>query len=219
MTGVQTCALPILSQDDEFYSEDSIMQIIESFGEELIATAKRVALIDGKPVEFPAESDRKKIGKKDFYNFMIINGNIMSGASTYYKKEVFEKIGYFDEQYKLLEDYPYYLKYLRLGNKIKFIDINVIKYSNDGISNSKIMNPILRNDFFKVFIEEQKYSEGYIKKYLKYQEHNYKNRIKSEKKLRDVIISYTKYLDFKIFKIFNKIFKKNILLKIYGLDN
>ena len=42
------------------------MQIIESFGEELIVTAKRVALIDGKPVEFPAESDRKKLEKKIF---------------------------------------------------------------------------------------------------------------------------------------------------------
>ena len=101
---------------------------------------------------------------------MIINGNIMSGASTYYKKEVFEKIGYFDEQYKLLEDYPFYLKDLRMKNQIKFININTIKYSLDGISSSSIVNNTLIEDFYKVFINEQKYNKGYLKRYLKFQE-------------------------------------------------
>ncbi|WP_163000613.1 hypothetical protein [Vibrio owensii] len=71
----------------------------------------------------------------------------MSGASTYYRRSLFEKIGYFDEKYRLLEDYPFYVKALTLGVKINFLDIKSIRYGMDGVSTSTNINPLLKKDY------------------------------------------------------------------------
>lgn len=77
----------------------------------------------------------------------LCKGNFISGASTYYKREFFSRYGMFDEKYVLLEDYPKYLNITRKGCRIGFIDIPTIKYRYGGISTSKKINLVLKNDF------------------------------------------------------------------------
>ena len=74
-------------------------------------------------------------------------GNFVSGASTYYKKEIFDKYGLFDEKYKLLEDYPFYVNLAFNNEKIGYIDYPTIQYELGGISTASNRNPLLDQDY------------------------------------------------------------------------
>ena len=56
---------------------------------------------------------------------------------TYYTKTILEEYGYFDEEYRLIEDYPFYLKITRNGEKVLFSDIISTLYRyGSGVSTS-----------------------------------------------------------------------------------
>ena len=61
-----------------------------------------------------------------FFEYIMKYGNFVSGASTYYKKEIFDKYGLFDEKYKLLEDYPFYVNLAFNNEKIGYHVISFI---------------------------------------------------------------------------------------------
>lgn len=55
------------------------------------------------------------------------------GASAF-KKETIEKLGYFDEKYIIIEDWSFYLKATRQGQKIIFINFKALKHRDGGVS-------------------------------------------------------------------------------------
>lgn len=203
-----------LSQDDCFYSENTVEEIVSNFDDSLVVTSIREAYSGEQSVgEFPIEADRGRFNNPNFYDFLIFNGNIISGASTYYKKEVFEKYGYFDEELRLLEDMPFYLKLLSQKEKIKFISVKTIKYSLGGVSTSKKPNLMLTKDWIKVYQKEIEGKKGYLKRYIQFLLKTNQNILKD----KNSKIIYLEFPDILIFKIINKIFKVNILFKLYGI--
>ncbi|MEY0099049.1 glycosyltransferase [Providencia stuartii] len=143
-----------LSADDEFYDNHSISHIINYFSTHpdcLLVTGLRVPIINNK--ETPSLPEKKhyplfnKIEK--LKKHLILSENIISGASTYYHKDIFNKLGGFDENYILLEDYPFYLKALDHKIPIHLIEKKVIKYGTNGISSGKVINIKLKNDLEK----------------------------------------------------------------------
>ncbi|BDM62764.1 hypothetical protein NFHSH190041_02160 [Shewanella sp. NFH-SH190041] len=143
-----------LSADDFFYNEISLNKIVEFFKKNpstLIATSLQV----------PFDEDREyaPLIQKKHYNLfennnkllrhITIKRNIISGASTYYRKELFSKYGYFDESYRLLEDYPFYLKILSNGESIGLIKEKTVKYRKGGVSTGNIIHPQLDIDLRK----------------------------------------------------------------------
>lgn len=146
-----------LSCDDEFMNCDTIARIQEYFSSNsscLLCTGKRLIVNeDGKEGEIiPSKEDIKilKLPSRELFKKIALK-NIISGACTYYKKEVFENYGYFDESLRLLEDLPFYLDYLVNEGKIGFLDLITLKYRMGGISTVAVMNPILKNDFKYTF--------------------------------------------------------------------
>ena len=144
-----------LSADDEFYDEYVVSNIIDEFerSHALIITGLRALIKDNieqrtlpfitDTVFFESESALLKR--------IILKGNIISGASTYYHRKIFEKIGLFDERYQLLEDFPFYVKALSNGINIHLLRRKVIRYRTGGVSDSDTMNPILKEDFIKSY--------------------------------------------------------------------
>ena len=63
----------------------------------------------------------------------------ISGASTAYDRTLLDAYGAYDEHCRLIEDYPLYLRILRNGERIGFLDRVVIRY-RDGGSSSEIHN-------------------------------------------------------------------------------
>ncbi|MFA0568290.1 glycosyltransferase [Vibrio gallaecicus] len=140
-----------LAVDDEFYDVYTVIDIIEHFNNNncLIATAKRLPVSESEKFDIKPNINQIKLfdDSRALLRYIAINGNIISGASTYYRKEVFQKIGKFDDKYRLLEDYPFYLDVLKNDIEISFIDRITIKYNLSGISSGKITNVQLIEDF------------------------------------------------------------------------
>ncbi|MBV7405702.1 glycosyltransferase [Enterobacter sp. ENT03] len=155
---IQHCSGDIiipLSADDQFYSHDVVSNIAEKFSDPNveILTTLRVPVMNGKELAsrpLPHERQLFKNSKK-LLNYLITHGNFISGAATTYRKSTLERLDYFDERYRLLEDYPFYVKALTNHIEIYFMPIKGIKYGMDGISAPGKMNPQLRNDYKKFY--------------------------------------------------------------------
>lgn len=140
-----------LAADDIFYDDLVVGDIVRCFvkNKALIVTGLRVPFDDnGRYSALPKYSHRKFFISKDkLLKRIACKGNLISGASTYYHRELFNKYGYFSENYRLLEDYPYYLHILNEGQEIILMDRFVILYRLGGISSESSMSPILKSDF------------------------------------------------------------------------
>jgi len=144
-----------LSADDEFYDEYVVSNIINEFkiSQELIITGVRVPVENDKELNaLPLVKDRCFFqSRPSLLNRIVLKGNIISGASTYYHREIFDKIGLFEEMYTLLEDFPFYVKALTNSVNIHFLNRKVIRYSTGGVSDSGTINSILMDDFIKSY--------------------------------------------------------------------
>ena len=80
-------------------------------------------------------------------------------------KKVFEKYGYFDEDIRLIEDYPYWIKLTKHRVLFKYMDKVTVNCKMSGVSSSgnysemlaksRMQNPYSRIDFSKVKIDFQ----------------------------------------------------------------
>ena len=140
-----------LSADDCFYDDNVVNDIIVEFEKNnaLIVTGLRIPVANGFEYEpLPSKIDWGLFNQRELLlRHILLHGNIISGASTYYHRNIFSEIGFFDTDYRLIEDYPYYVKALTLGYDIKVLKRNTIKYGVDGVSSSSVANPIVQEDF------------------------------------------------------------------------
>lgn len=77
--------------------------------------------------------------------------NIYGAGSTCYRREVFEKHGLFDERYKLIEDWPYWLHLLNNGEKIYYRNFDGLLHRDGGVS-ATVENKISKTK--QIFYEE-----------------------------------------------------------------
>lgn len=185
-----------LSQDDCFYSRSSITYIVERLDNNLIVSGLRVIKENGKEVQFPTAKEIEAYKKSENkYEYILLKNNIFSGASTYYNKKIFYINGYFDEKCTLVEDFPYYLKFLRNDGKIEILEKKIIYYGKDGVSSSNEKNRKFYLDFFKIYKDESIYNKGYLKRYLMFLAENNLNRYnKKNYKIKKEMIKL-KYID------------------------
>lgn len=160
-----------LACDDKFYDDRVLEDIVRyaSTSKDYIFTAKRTCVDQSGEKELsimPAQKEIELLSQepKKIINHMAVYGSFISGACTYYKKEVFEKYGYFDEHYKLVEDYSYYLNLLLNNGRIGFMDRITIQYRWGGVSTGKKMNPYVYEDMGTI-LERQIYPNRSILKH------------------------------------------------------
>ncbi|MFA0221887.1 glycosyltransferase [Vibrio splendidus] len=195
-----------LSADDEFYDEYVLDSITTEFEKtnSLIITGLRVPVIAyQEQTELPLEKHRKLFcNSRSLLKHMIYRSNIISGASTYYHKDIFKKIGCFDERYRLLEDLPFIFKALFNGYSIRLLQKKTIKYGTDGISSSQVVNPILKKDFTLCYSDLYRYPVGFFgKRFIKYQRvMDCKNKIE----IKNIILYPEQYLFFTLKKILSR---------------
>lgn len=149
-----------LSADDMFNDCDSVSRIIKSFdlnGANVITALRDVYSRDLGEFkgQFPISSQKHLFNEgneKKLLKKLYVNGNIISGANTYYRREYLLQNGLFDEGYVLLEDYPFYIKVLEQGDKICLLNEVTIIYRDGGVStNKKNKNSKLSDDFDKLY--------------------------------------------------------------------
>ena len=145
-----------LSAEDVFVDEHVITRMVETFREEDcdVLFVSRLEYKNGKISGIcPHYFDRKKIYKlnntKDLYSSFLRTEHFDTfiGPNFFYKKSVIEKNGYFDENYKLLEDAPMIGKVLWNEKVAIRLDIfSVIYECKSGVSAPGSKNKLLADD-------------------------------------------------------------------------
>ena len=139
--------------DDALYNENVILNLVKSFEKYNYGIITAQSFLYDEDL---FENNGPYVNKKQAYknnkktpHELYVNmakNCIYAAGSTAYKKEVFEKNGTFDEKYKLVEDWSYWLKLLRNNEIIFFVDVPVLKHRDGGVShnNSNKIPPHVR---------------------------------------------------------------------------
>lgn len=197
-----------LSADDMFYDNLVITDILNYFSDHNhanIVTCLRAPIANNLELSpLPPYNTWKQFETpKKLYEHIISKGNIISGASTYYRR-VFLQKNMFDESYRYIEDFPFYLKSLKSGEKIYLFNRLSIKYSVNGISSVINKKSVIYHDYIKIWeniINENK-KKGKIFQRFVYFNHILTN---DEKRL---INNKILYFEQSLFRYMYDLFKK-----------
>ncbi len=159
-----------LSCGDFFLEKDVVSRIMRRFsGMEINALVTRRVAIDqsaGKTYYIPDTRSAEKLIRMESdhvkqYRSYITNRlyDAASGSVLSIRRSRLEEMGWFDESYRLLEDSPFFLKFLREEPVHCAMDITGIGYPLTGVS-GKVKNPLLVEDDIRVIlVEKQKGKE------------------------------------------------------------
>ena len=151
-----------LSADDEFYDSYVVNDVANEFVKTnaYVITGLRIPVLDGvEGNALPSQRDFIFFNSpRALLKRILVRGNIISGSSTYYHRDVFKNIGFFDTAYRLLEDYPYFIHILSSGFRIHFLNRKLIKYGLSGVSTGG-GSPEYRRDLSRLYENLQKNSE------------------------------------------------------------
>lgn len=140
-----------LASDDVFFDNQVVANFVDSFksiDNDVLIITSQVENFDQNLHEHISFSisDRQKLlllNQQDLFYELAKNCFIPSGG-TAYRKEYFNKYGKFDERYRLIEDWPTFLKISKKGERISFSDFISVKHRSGGVSNIKKNNSTSR---------------------------------------------------------------------------
>ena len=93
-----------------------------------------------------------EMSAKECFARLCVHNDIIAGG-VFFTRQFIETYGLFDERYKLLEDWPMWLRITANGVKILYYPFNAIKYRSDvGFGTS--INPVYMRDKKEVFAHE-----------------------------------------------------------------
>lgn len=84
----------------------------------------------------------------------LSKSNFIFGCCTAISRKCLQEYGTYDETYRLVEDYPYILTYVRKGGKIDFFNEITVRYRSGGISSAGAFNPVYEADSDKILEKE-----------------------------------------------------------------
>ena len=128
---------------DEFLKKDAEVVTGKMKGISLSNPQRTTCLPEKHLIKLLKEGNRDKIYRKMF------NENCFCAPATFYKKDVYDKVGKYDERMRLIEDYPFMFKLVRNHIKIVFMDRYVTIYLFDGVSSGK-QSPAICADLEKI---------------------------------------------------------------------
>lgn len=135
---------------DTFYEETTISQLVEQFEKSKckIITARRMdEYADGhtKIRPIPVLGRLLHDCPHLLINYMIQKKNLLSGCCTFARKSLYEEYGAYDEEYHLVEDYPYYLMLLLKGVTFGWYGKPAIRHTIGGVSTGRVHPSIYKD--------------------------------------------------------------------------
>ena len=145
-----------LSQDDRFYNENVLSDIIDAFSSPAVNICLGLRVIEGTDHILPNRTQIKIMQGASQKKLWFRNAcnNLYYGSALYYRKDYLQNAGLFDESYRLLEDYPFVMNCIEREEKIHIINAPTIFYSANGVSSGKKktkISQIMNNDFFQMY--------------------------------------------------------------------
>ncbi len=118
----------------------------------MICTAKRQVISDDETGIFYSKPDPWEIKRiitltpKKLFDDLAVT-NYVFGSATAQSRKSFEKYGFYDESYRLTEDYPRVMKLLRNGVRLDFYSGEVVRCRSNGVSSpGRILNLMQENE-------------------------------------------------------------------------
>lgn len=185
----------IFSKAQEFYSKDRKKMDLE---------------IIPKEINFYKMSIKKQL--KNLLEF----GNCIVAPAYIIKNELLKEMNYFDEKYKMVEDYPFWIKLLKNDVKFYFLNKVTVEYrrspsSVSGKKKNEAVNPVIfefEKQFYKdIYLQEAKNPFRIWDKFIDIKSkeimlNNNNNKNFYSKLLRKLRIKKMKTLFYKIIIIF-----------------
>lgn len=156
--------ITFFAADDELSNENVISNYHDSFTkyDKYVITAQ--AYLYDKYLlknEGPAVDTKKALK----YNTMkpisvfyyIAKSCFYASGATAYRKNIFDKIGLFDERYLLVEDWSYFLRLLKNDIQIFFVDFPALNHRDGGVSHTAKITPTVvkyNEDILKIYETE-----------------------------------------------------------------
>jgi alpha-1,3-rhamnosyltransferase len=115
------------------------------------------------PSNFPSEFMGTNVSAKGQFQMLLKSDRISFTPSYFFKKDALLKVGGYDEENRLIEDYPMWLKLTHAGEKLYFFDKITVGYRahSKSLSNSNI------STLFQVsFKRNFKVKEQYVFKHI-----------------------------------------------------
>lgn len=155
--------IKFISAGDAFSDQNALRELTVFAGkvDSLIVTSNAY-VCDEKlrywSYKFPLESGKRLFGLSTEEMFKrLTKANTISAVGTIFSKNFFEEYGGFDESYRLLEDWPTWLRYTRNGGRIFFLDRVTCLYAVGGSSSlagNAYESQALRGDMIRCYEEE-----------------------------------------------------------------
>lgn len=137
------------SSGDCFAGDHTVEKIVRLFEKKncMILTTRREDAGNNKKKRRPSHllGIALKLCPDRLLGYMINKKNVISGCCTFYRKDLFEKYGLFDEQYFLVEDYPYYVMLLQKKVRFGWSGMVSIRHRMGGVSTGKV-HPAIYQD-------------------------------------------------------------------------
>lgn len=130
--------------DDKLYDENVISNFVKEFEdkEKKVVTTQCLLydeFLKKKISNYVNPIKAHFINKKSSFKIYekMAEGCFYGSGGTAYRKEVFKKYGFFDENYPFVEDWSYWLKILREGTKMYYANFKTLCHRDGGISHSQ----------------------------------------------------------------------------------
>ena len=160
--------LQFLNSGDWLVDENVYTQIFSnSFCEDIIY-GNRIEVYEDKK-----EKLNKGHQKSDLLFIDVFRGDFFH-TCAFTKRKLFEQHGYFDEDFKIVSDFGFFLKVIGLGYaRVKYIDIPISYFDMTGISKAPQYKPLHDKEIEE--IRKKIWPSGIIasyEQYLKYEQYN-----------------------------------------------
>lgn len=137
------------ASDDELHDENVISNFIEQFQDKnkQVVTSQCAMYNFDLTMRYELyvnEEEAFKLNEvSSFEQYVRMSKScIYSAGATAYRKNIFKKYGYFNENYKLVEDWAYWLYLLRSGVKMYYSDFITLNHRDGGVSHNRLENGI-----------------------------------------------------------------------------
>lgn len=147
--------LKFLSAGDAFSDPEALRALVSAAERDgTMAVASNVIVcsedLSAPYYRFPGAKRGGRLNCAAEAQFSVLAGNnLVSAAGTLLHRRFFTVFGGFDEEYRLLEDWPAWLRMTRTGNRIAFLDRVTCLYALGGVSSkdgSAFDSSVLRAD-------------------------------------------------------------------------
>ena len=100
------------------------------------------------------EEEYMQLSAKEQYKILKTK-NFVPAPSSFIKKEIFQRFGLFDEDIKLIEDYPYWLRLTSLDEKLYYFPQKTVFYRKRKRDKSKLLDisEIMLDSYSKLYIK------------------------------------------------------------------